>query len=51
MSKQLSVRDREKINRDTALFSDEVQNNKKKTKSRLYKQCKEEYQRIRSLTN
>jgi hypothetical protein len=50
MSKQLSVRDRDKISHDTGLFEDEVKKNKQRTKSRLYKECTEEYQRIRSIT-
>ena len=50
MSQQLTVRDKEKIKNATALYAEEVQKNKQRTKSRLYRECKEEYQKLRTLT-
>ena len=50
MSQQLTVRDKEKITNATALYAEEVQKNKQRTKSRLYRECKEEYQKLRTLT-
>jgi hypothetical protein len=50
MANQLTVRDRDKINKASQLYEEAVKTNITKTKSRIYNDLKEAYKQTRELT-